>query len=62
MVEILINDGNYSGKYVAFNNDKDREIICSNESALKTYEEAFGKGFESPVIVYVPDKDVVQIL
>jgi len=62
MEKILLFEEKYIGKYVTFENDDSNKIITSDESAIKAYEEAKNLGIESPILMYVPDGEVVYIL
>ncbi|MFH1825678.1 MAG: DUF5678 domain-containing protein [bacterium] len=61
MDQVLIKDKRYSGQYVVIKDFNDPTIIASGDDPEMIYEEAVGKGHREPVIVFVPDKDMVQI-
>jgi len=59
---VLFDDGDrYGGKYVATRSFEDRTVISSGEDPIKVYNEAKERGADDPVIVYIPEKDMVQI-
>ncbi len=61
-LRVLINDaGKYSGKYVATRTFLDKDVISSEDSPEKVYNEAKSKGVKDPVVFYVPFKDVIHI-
>ncbi len=61
MLQVLINDNKHSGRYVAIEDFGSKEVITDGESPNDVYLEAVDKGYENPVIFFVPLKDMVQI-
>lgn len=61
MVQTLIKDSGYEGKYVALKSFEDSTVISYGSTPAEAYEKAVGKGFAKPVLVFVPLKDMVQI-
>ncbi|MHB8482554.1 MAG: DUF5678 domain-containing protein [Nitrospiria bacterium] len=51
----------YSGKYVAIRSFLDKEVVCAGDNPAKVYNEAKKADTTSPVIFYVPEKDMVHI-
>jgi len=61
MEKVLVTNNQYNGKYIALKSANDDTIVGSGakpESALRKAKE---NGFIHPFIMYVPDKDLVQI-
>ena len=61
MDKVLINNNQYAGKYIAISNLKDTKIIGSGKDPEEALNEARKKKVPNPFILYVPDKDMVQI-
>lgn len=62
MDNILINNAElYDGKYVAVKSFIDREVICSGDNPVTVSNEAKKSGVNSPVVFYVPEKNMAHI-
>lgn len=61
MLHVLINGSKHSGKYVAIEDFGSKKVIADGESPDKVYSEAVDKGYDNPVVFFVPLKDMVQI-
>ena len=61
MEQVLIKDRKYSGQYVVIKDLNDSTIITHGDDPKTVYEEAVKKGFLEPIILFVPNKDMVQI-
>jgi hypothetical protein len=61
MDQVLIKDRKYSGQYVVIKNLSDPTILAHGDDPKTIYEEALKKGFIEPIILFVPNKDMVQI-
>ncbi|MFC1496045.1 DUF5678 domain-containing protein [Candidatus Margulisiibacteriota bacterium] len=61
MDNVLIKDKNLNGKYVVIKDTNDPEVISSGDDPKIVYEEAIKKGYNEPVILFVPKDDIVQI-
>lgn len=61
MVQTLIKDSGYEGRYVALKSFEDSTVISDGITPQEAYEQAIKKGFARPVLVFVPLKDMVQI-
>ena len=61
MEQVLINSEKYNWRYVAMKSFEDHTIIGSGEDPESALKEAAAKGYESPVLLYVPEKEVVHI-
>ncbi|MEM7816828.1 MAG: DUF5678 domain-containing protein [Candidatus Aenigmatarchaeota archaeon] len=61
MENILIKEDKYSGRYVAIKDFYDDTVIADGKTPQEVYEKAMKKGFNNPVILFVPHKNMVQI-
>jgi hypothetical protein len=61
MDQVLVKDDKYRGKYLAMRDFDKYSIIASDADPVKVHEKAVKKGCKDPVIIYVPEKDMVQI-
>lgn len=61
MVQTLIKDSGYEGRYVTLKSFDDSTIISDGITPQEAYEKAVEKGFAKPVLIFVPLKDTVQI-
>ncbi len=61
MTNVLVaNSEKYSGQYVTTENWDSSEVICSSKSAYDAYTCAVEKGFNDPVVIYVPTEEDFQ--
>jgi hypothetical protein len=59
---VMLKDGEkYCGQYVAMESFQKRDVITFGHEPKAVMESAKQKGFEHPVIFYVPDKGTVGI-
>ncbi|HEB72998.1 MAG TPA: hypothetical protein ENI77_10310 [Nitrospirae bacterium] len=58
---VLVKSDEYTGQYVAQPDFDQREVIAANKDPEKTYDEAVSKGYEHPVVFYVPEKGTANI-
>lgn len=58
---LATNGEQYGGQYVAIKSFADRELICHGKEPSLVLKEAREKGYEAPVIFYVPEKDMIHI-
>lgn len=61
MVQTLIKDSSYEGRYVTLKSFDDSTIISDGATPQEAYEKAIEKGHIKPVLIFVPLKDMVQI-
>ena len=61
MAQTLVKDDQSNGKYIAIISMEDPVIISSGVDPKEVYNEAQKKGYPQPLIVYIPEKDMVQI-
>ena len=61
MIQTLIKNKKYLGKYVAFKNFNDSTVVGFGKTPQEAYRKAFRHGYEDPVITFVPSKEMVHI-
>jgi hypothetical protein len=61
MANTLIKDEKYNGKYVALKDFADQTVVADGKNPGEAFENATKKGYQNPVILFVPSKDMVQI-
>ena len=49
------------GNYVAIKDFDDPVIVSYGKDPKKVYDDAIKRGYQEPVVVFVPTKDMVQI-
>jgi hypothetical protein len=61
MERVLVTTDEFNGRYVAMKSVDDNTIVGVGEDPGKALREAEAKGFKNPVLLYVPERDVVHI-
>lgn len=61
MEKILVNSNKYDGQYVAMVSADDNTIVGSGNTPEEAINEARKKGIQNPLLLYVPDKNLVHI-
>ncbi len=61
MEKILVNTNEYNGRYVAMKSFDDNTIIGVGKNPQKALKDAEKNGFKDPVILYVPEENVIHI-
>lgn len=61
MIQTLVKDRGYEGRYVALKGFEDSAVISDGLTPQEAYEKAIQKGHKNPVIAFIPIKDMVQI-
>lgn len=61
MEKVLVNSDEYNGLYVAMKSFDDDTIVGVGDDPEKALKEAEAKGYKDPVILYIPEEDVVHI-
>lgn len=61
MEKILVSTNEYNGRYVAMKSFDDNTIVGEGVDPEKALKDAEVKGFKNPVLLYIPEKDVVHI-
>jgi hypothetical protein len=58
---MLLIDRELAGRYVALKSEADRTVVASSSSPEDALAQAKRAGCETPVLIYVPEKDSVHI-
>jgi len=61
MEKLLVSSEEYNGRYVAVKSFDDNTIVGVGDDPERALDDAERKGFKNPVLLYVPERDVVQI-
>jgi hypothetical protein len=61
MEKILVTTDEFDGRYVAMKSFEDNSIVGVGDDPEKALKEAGAKGFKDPVLLYIPEKDLVHI-
>ena len=61
MERILVSTDEFNGRYVAMKSFVDNTIVGVGDDPEKALKEAAAQGFENPVLLYIPEKDLVHI-
>jgi len=57
----IVKTNKYNGRYVALSDFEGTKVISSSKSVEKAYANAQKKGYDDPVVVYIPKKNEVNI-
>jgi len=61
MEKILVTTDEFNGSYVAMKSAEDNTIVGVGKDPEKALKDAEAKGFKNPVLLYIPEKDLVHI-
>lgn len=61
MEKILVTTDEFNGRYVATKSFDDPTIVGVGNDPEKALNDAEAKGFKNPVLLYIPEKDIVSI-
>jgi hypothetical protein len=61
MSKVLVKTDKYNGRYVAMKSFEDSTVVGSGEDPETALKEAAAKGFKDPVLVFIPEKEMVHI-
>jgi hypothetical protein len=61
MEQVLLNTENYNGRYGALRSFEDHTIVGAGDDPESALNDARAKGFDNPVLLYVPEREVVHI-
>ena len=61
MEKILVTTDEFNGRYVAMKSFEGNAIVGVGDDPEKALKEAEAKGFKNPVLLYIPEKDLVHI-
>jgi len=57
----LVSDNQYEGKYVALRSFQDNTVVASGAEPSDVLNEAEGKGFLDPVVVFIPQSNMTHV-
>ncbi len=61
MEQVLLNTEKYNGRYVALKSFEDNTVVGVGDDPESALNDARAKGFDAPVLLYVPEKEAVYI-
>ena len=61
MEKILVTADEFNGRYVAMKSVDDNTIVGVGDDPENALREAEEKGFRNPILLYIPEKDLVHI-
>jgi hypothetical protein len=61
MENTLVTSDEFNGKYVALKSFDDNTIVGSGDDPEKALQAAAAKGVKDPVLIYIPEENVVHI-
>ena len=59
--QVLVANKKYIGKYVAMKSFTDRTVVASGKDHDGVVDRAQKKGIMFPVVIFVPEKDMIHI-
>ena len=61
MERILVSTDEFNGRYVAMKNFDDNTIVGVGDDPEKALKDAESKGYKNPLLLYIPERDIVHI-
>lgn len=61
MEKVLVTTDEFNGRYVAMKNFDDNTIVGVGDDPEEALRDAEAKGFKNPILLYIPEKDIVHI-
>ena len=61
MEKVLVTTEEFNGRYVAMKDVDDNTIVGVGDDPEKALNDAVKKGFKNPVLLYIPERDIVHI-
>jgi hypothetical protein len=61
MERILVTSDEFNGRYVAMKSFEDNTIVGVGDDPDSALKEAEAKGIRNPVLLYIPEQDIVHI-
>ena len=61
MEKVLIKTDEYNGRYVAMKSFDDPTVVGAGDDPATSLKDAASKGYDDPVLLYVPEKEAVLI-
>lgn len=59
--QVLVADKKYEGQFVALESFSTHRVVASGDNPSTVVEEARKKGVKTPVLLFVPQKDLTHI-
>jgi hypothetical protein len=57
----IVQNKKYAGMFVAMPSFNKRNVVASGSNPTSVMDKATNKGYSSPVVIYVPDKDAFNV-
>lgn len=61
MERVLVKTDEYNGRYVAMKGFDDHTIVGVGDDPETALKDAISKGYKEPVLLYIPEKELVHI-
>lgn len=61
MDTILVKTNEYNGRYVAMKSFEDHAVIGVGDDPEAAIKDALMKGYKDPVLLYIPEQEMVHI-
>jgi len=61
MEKTLVTTDEFNGRYVAMRSFDDHTIVGAGDDPDSALKEAEAKGIRNPVLLYIPEQDIVHI-
>lgn len=61
MEKLLVTTEEFNGRYVAMKNFDDSTVVGVGDNPENALKDAESKGYKNPVLLYIPEKDLVHI-
>jgi hypothetical protein len=61
MERVLVKTDEYNGRYVAMKSFDDHTIVGVGDDPETALKDAISKGYKEPVLLYIPEKELVHI-
>jgi len=61
MDKVIIKTNEYNGRYVAMKSFEDPTVVGAGDDPATALRDAASKGYDDPVLLYVPEKEAVLI-
>ena len=59
--KVLVTTDEFNGRYVALKSFDDTTIVGVGDNPEEALKDAEAKGFKDPILLYIPEKDIVHI-
>lgn len=61
METAFVNTNEYNGRYVTMKSFEDHTVVGVGDDPETAIKDAVSKGYKDPVLLYIPEKEVVHI-